>query len=163
DARLRRRAHQAGQAHRRRAAPVDGPGHAEGPAHGDRISQRPGGARGREAWAAVPRQRRADRYRQTRGARRVEARSTAHHGAAAELSGRRRNHAPLASVLQESRKGTSIEVSLRFIWGIPVQAAAGRQRSTARGGTMIFARALAAALLAASILASGAASAQTYP
>ena len=36
------------QAHRRRAAPLDGPGHAEGPAHRDRVPQRLRGARGRE-------------------------------------------------------------------------------------------------------------------
>ena len=44
DADLRRAASSRTQAHRRRAAPVDGPGHAEGPAHRNRISQR---ARGR--------------------------------------------------------------------------------------------------------------------
>ena len=55
------------QAHRRRAAPLDGPGHAEGPAHRDRVPQRLRGARGREGRHRLPRQRRADRHRQARG------------------------------------------------------------------------------------------------
>ena len=71
-----------------RAAPLDGPGHAEGPAHRDRIPQRPCGARGREGRPFLPRQCRADRHRQARGAWRAEAGSAAHHGAAAELSSR---------------------------------------------------------------------------
>ena len=85
DARLRRAALQGCGPHRGRAAPLDGPGHAEGPPHRDRIPQRPGGARGREARLAVPRQRDADGHRQARGARRAQARPEAHHRAAVEL------------------------------------------------------------------------------
>ena len=75
-----------GNTHLRRAASLHGPGHAEGPAHGDRIPQRLGGARGREGRPRVPRQCRADGHRQARGAWRAQARSAAHHGAAAELT-----------------------------------------------------------------------------
>ena len=84
-ARLRRAAFQGRRPHRRRPAPLDGPGHAEGPAHRDRIPQRPDRARGREGRDRLPRQRGAHRHRQARRARRVEARSASHHRAAAEL------------------------------------------------------------------------------
>src|ERR1700678_1626783 len=42
-------------------------------------------------------------------------------------------------------------------------AVAEQKRQTARGGIMVFARALAASILAACLLASGSASSQTYP
>ena len=69
------------------AAPLDGAGHAEGPAHRDRIPQRLGGARGREDRHSLRRKCRADGYRQARGAWRAEPGPAAHHGTAAELSG----------------------------------------------------------------------------
>ena len=71
---------------RRRAAALDGPGHAEGPPHRDRLPQRLCGARGREGRPRLQRQCGADRYRQARRKGRAAGRSEAHHGAAAELS-----------------------------------------------------------------------------
>ena len=70
----------------RRTAPVDGPGHGERPAHGDRIPQRLDRARRREARYRLPRQCRAHRSRHARREGRVEAGSAAYYGASAELS-----------------------------------------------------------------------------
>ena len=67
DARLRRAALQGRHAYVVRAASLDGPGHAEGPAHRDRIPQRFCGARRREGRPLLQRQCRADGYRQARG------------------------------------------------------------------------------------------------
>ena len=63
---LRRAAFQGRGPHRGRAEAIHGTGHGEGPPHRDRISQRPGGARGREGRHQRPRQRRAGRHRQAR-------------------------------------------------------------------------------------------------
>ena len=84
---LRRAALQGFRPHRRRPASVDGPGHAEGPAHRDRVPQRAWWrARARRLGVPCPRQRDADRHRQARRTGRAQARSEAHHRAAAELS-----------------------------------------------------------------------------
>jgi tripartite-type tricarboxylate transporter receptor subunit TctC len=73
----------------------------------------------------------------------------------------RRAH--LAFVLPEGRKNVNIQAGSRVIRGIPVQALPDESDRRTRGGTMIFARALAAPIIAACLLATGAASAQTYP
>src|SRR5438270_257619 len=71
DARPRRPALQGRPAHLLRTASLDGPRHAERPAHGDRIPQRLRGARGRKGRPPVPRQCGADGHRQTRGTQRA--------------------------------------------------------------------------------------------
>jgi 2-dehydropantoate 2-reductase len=68
-----------------RAAPFDGPGHAEGEAHRNSVPQRLGGAGRREAWHGVPRQRAFDRSGDARRARRAQAGPETHRRAPAEL------------------------------------------------------------------------------
>ena len=69
-----------------RAAPVDGPGHGQGPAHRDRVPERLCRARGREGRIAGARQRAPRRDRQEGRARRTQAGPAQHHRIAAELS-----------------------------------------------------------------------------
>ena len=74
------------QARRRRASPVDGPGHGQGPPHRNPVSQRLCRAKRQGGRHRRADQRNSDRHRDASGARRAEARPEAHHRSAAELA-----------------------------------------------------------------------------
>ena len=78
---------------RRRAPPVDRPGHGQGPPHRDRVPQRLCRQKGRGGRHRDADQRDPDRHRPPRRKRRIEARPEAHHRSAAELAAS--THKPL--------------------------------------------------------------------